>query len=147
MMNLASAAFMALELIPPGCYALNFGWPTWLTLIAGAVVTGLFSVILFIPVLKTKGHYLALVTIAFQFMVVILAENMELTGGPQGLKNIPLFSLFGYSFNTDIHLGSLTLHHYTNFYYLHAGTRGAGSACLPPHLQLVGGDHPFHHPR
>lgn len=117
MMNLASAAFMAFGAYTAGLLALNFGWPTWLTLISGALVTGLFSVLLFIPVLKTKGHYLALVTIAFQFMVVILAENMDWTGGPQGLKNIPLFSFLGYSFNNDIQLGSLTLHHYTNFYF------------------------------
>jgi branched-chain amino acid transport system permease protein len=117
MMNLASAAFMAFGAYTAGLLALNFGWPTGLTLVAGALVTGLFSILLFIPVLKTKGHYLALVTIAFQFMVVILVENMEWTGGPQGLKNIPLFNFFGYSFNTDIKLGGLTLHHYTNYYF------------------------------
>jgi len=117
MMNLATAAFYAFGAYTAGLLSLNYGWPTWLTLIAGALVTGLFSILLFIPVLKTKGHYLALVTIAFQFMVTILVENMEWTGGPQGLKNIPLFSIFGYSFNNDINLGFLTLHHYANYYY------------------------------
>jgi branched-chain amino acid transport system permease protein len=117
MMNLASAAFLAFGAYTAGLLALDLGFPTWLSLIIGALVPGLFSILLFIPVLKTKGHYLALVTIAFQFMVVILVENMEWTGGPQGLKNIPLFSLFGYSFNTDINLGFVTLHHYANYYY------------------------------
>lgn len=117
MMNLASAAFMAFGAYTAGLLSLNFGWPTGLTLIMGALVTGLFSILLFIPVLKTKGHYLALVTIAFQFMVVILVENMDWTGGPQGLKNIPLFNFFGYSFNSDIKLFGLTLHHYTNYYF------------------------------
>ena len=99
-------------------------WPlmlvggSWATLIAGAIVTGLFSIILFIPVLKTKGHYLALVTIAFQFMVVILAENVEFTGGPQGSKNIPYLTILGYSFNEPINLGFITLHKYANYYYL-----------------------------
>jgi len=117
MMNLASAAFLAFGAYTAGLLALDLGFPSWLSLIIGALVPGLFSILLFIPVLKTKGHYLALVTIAFQFMVVILVENMEWTGGPQGLKNIPLFSLFGYSFNTDIDLGFVTLHHYANYYY------------------------------
>jgi ABC-type branched-subunit amino acid transport system permease subunit len=118
MMNLAGSAFMAFGAYTAGLLAINFGWPAWATLLAGALVTGLFSILLFIPVLKTKGHYLALVTIAFQFMVVILAENMEWTGGPQGLKNIPLLSFFGYSFNNDLNLGFVTLSKYANFYYL-----------------------------
>lgn len=118
MMNLAGAAFMAFGAYTAGLLALNAGWPSWATLLAGAVVTGLFSIILFIPVLKTKGHYLALVTIAFQFMVVILVENMEFTGGPQGLKNIPYLTFFGYSFNEAINLGFITLHKYSNYYYL-----------------------------
>ena len=117
MMNLAGAAFMAFGAYTAGLLALNAGWPAWATLIAGAIVTGLFSILLFIPVLKTKGHYLALVTIAFQFMVVILVENMQFTGGPQGLKNIPLLSFFGYSFNNALDLGFAVLPKYANFYY------------------------------
>ncbi len=118
MMNLAGAAFMAFGAYTAGLLSLNAGWPSWATLLAGMLVTGLFSVILFIPVLKTKGHYLALVTIAFQFMVVILVENVEFTGGPQGLKNIPYLTFFGYSFNEAINLGFITLHKYANYYYL-----------------------------
>lgn len=118
MMNLAGAAFMAFGAYSAGLLAIDAGWPSWATLLAGAVVTGVFSILLFIPVLKTKGHYLALVTIAFQFVVVILAENVEFTGGPQGLKNIPYLSFLGYSFNEPINLGFITLHKYANYYYL-----------------------------
>jgi branched-chain amino acid transport system permease protein len=118
MMNLAAAAFMAFGAYSAGLLALDLGVPPLLTVIAGSLITGLFSVLLFIPVLKTKGHYLALVTIAFQFMVVILLDNLEFTGGPQGLKNIPPFDLFGYSFATTINLGFASFHFYTNYYYL-----------------------------
>jgi branched-chain amino acid transport system permease protein len=118
MMNLAGAAFYAFGAYSAGLLALQLKLPPWLTIPAGALITGIFSVFLFIPVLRTKGHYLALVTIAFQFMVVIGVENMEWTGGPQGLKNIPLFSVGGYSFNSPINLGFVTLPNYANFYYL-----------------------------
>jgi ABC-type branched-subunit amino acid transport system permease subunit len=118
MMNLAAAAFMAFGAYAAGLLALDLGVPPILTVIAGSLITGLFSVLLFIPVLKTKGHYLALVTIAFQFMVVILLDNLEFTGGPQGLKNIPPFNLFGYSFGTTINLGFTSFHFYMNYYYL-----------------------------
>jgi ABC-type branched-subunit amino acid transport system permease subunit len=46
-----------------------------------------------------------------------LLDNTEAVGGPQGLKNIPLFSIFGYSFNNSIDLGFVQLSSYTNFYY------------------------------
>jgi ABC-type branched-subunit amino acid transport system permease subunit len=118
MVNLASAAFYAVGAYTAGLLALNLGWPTWLALLLGALAAGLFSALLFVPVLKTKGHYLALVTIAFQFMVTILLDNQEWTGGPQGLKNIPLFSIVGYSFNNSINLGFIQLPSYANFFYL-----------------------------
>ncbi|GAB4532690.1 MAG: high-affinity branched-chain amino acid ABC transporter permease LivM [Anaerolineae bacterium] len=118
MVNLASAAFYAVGAYTAGLLALRLGWPAWLTVLAGALMAGLFSALLFIPVLKTKGHYLALVTIAFQFMVTILLDNQEWTGGPQGLKNIPLFSIAGYSFNNSVNLGFIELPGYANFFYL-----------------------------
>ncbi len=118
MMNLAGAAFYAFGAYSAGLLALNLKLPPILTVPLGAIITGVLSILLFIPVLRTKGHYLALVTIAFQFMVVIGVENMEWTGGPQGLKNIPLFSLGGYSFNNFIKLGFTTLPSYANFYFL-----------------------------
>ncbi len=118
MMNLAGAAFYAFGAYSAGLLAIHLKMPPLLTVPLGAIITGILSVFLFIPVLRTKGHYLALVTIAFQFMVVIGVENMEWTGGPQGLKNIPLFSIGGYSFNSWINLGFVNLPNYANFYYL-----------------------------
>ena len=118
MMNLAAAAFMAFGAYAAGLLALDLGMTPVLTVIIGALITGLFSVLLFVPVLKTKGHYLALVTIAFQFMVVILLDNLEFTGGPQGLKNIPPFDFLGYSFGKTLNLGFTSLHFYSNYYYL-----------------------------
>jgi len=118
MVNLAGAAFYGVGAYTAGLLALSWGWPPWLTLLCGGLVTAISSIFLFIPVMKTRGHYLALVTIAFQFIVVILLDNLEFTGGPQGLKNIPLFSLFGYSFNTEVELFGLTFPTYVNFYFL-----------------------------
>jgi len=118
MVNLAGAAFYAIGAYTAGLLALNWSWPPWLTIPAGAVVAGLFSILLFIPIFKTTGSYLALVTIALQFMVVILLDNQEWTGGPQGLRNIPLFSIGGYSFTANLRIGPLELPFYANFYYL-----------------------------
>src|SRR5207249_561017 len=69
------------------------------------------------PILKTRGHYLALVTIAFVFIFNILVNNLEFTGGPQGIKNIPTLSLGGYAFTTRPALAGVELPAHANFYY------------------------------
>ena len=73
--------------------------------------------VLFVPIGKTRGHYLALVTIAFVFIFNILMNNLEFTGGPQGIKNIPTLRLFGYAFTTRPVLAGVALPAHANFYY------------------------------
>ena len=69
------------------------------------------------PILKTRGHYLALVTIAFVFIFNILMNNLEFTGGPQGIKNIPTLQLAGYPFTTKPTVFGIGLPAHANFYY------------------------------
>src|SRR6266540_1128002 len=66
--NLAGAAFAGLGGYTAGLLTVNAGWPSWLALLAGPVVAVAVGAVLFVPVLKTRGHYLALVTIAFVFI-------------------------------------------------------------------------------
>lgn len=114
MMNLATAAFYGIGAYTAGLLALKLGWSALITIPLAGVAAALAGLLLVIPIYKTKGHYLALVTLAFGFMLVLAADNIEIIGGPQGLKNIPPVNIFGYSFLTNI--GGL--HFYTNYYYL-----------------------------
>ena len=51
--------------------------------------------------LKLRGHYLAMATMAFGIIVsVILNQEVDLTGGPDGMTGIPMLSLFGFEFDT-----------------------------------------------
>src|SRR5439155_1312318 len=77
-----------------GLLTVAAGWPSWLAVLVGPWVAVTVGAILFVPILKTRGHYLALVTIAFVFIFNILMNNLEFTGGPQGIKNIPTLRLF-----------------------------------------------------
>jgi len=113
MMNLATAAFYGVGAYTAGLLSLKLGWPALITIPIAGIVAALAGLILFIPIYKTKGHYLALVTLAFGLMLVLAADNIEFLGGPQGLKNIPSINLFGYSFLSSV--GGL--HFYTNYYY------------------------------
>ncbi|HEV8436492.1 MAG TPA: branched-chain amino acid ABC transporter permease [Methylomirabilota bacterium] len=115
--NLAGAAFAGLGGYTVGLLTVNAGWPSWLALLAGPVVAVTVGTVLFVPILKTRGHYLALVTIAFVFIFNILMNNFEFTGGPQGIKNIPTLRLGGYAFTTRPTVLGVALPAHANFYY------------------------------
>src|SRR5207247_8837227 len=87
--KLAGDAFAGLGGYGVGLLTVAGGWPAWLAVLVGPWAAVLVGTILFVPILKTRGHYLALVTIAFVFIFNILVNNLEFTGGPQGIKNIP----------------------------------------------------------
>jgi ABC-type branched-subunit amino acid transport system permease subunit len=56
--------------------------------------------VLLLPLLRTRGHYAALITIAFGIGFRTFLEVNDALGGPQGL-NVPGFSLLGFSFNEN----------------------------------------------
>ncbi|MBI2153852.1 MAG: branched-chain amino acid ABC transporter permease [Candidatus Rokubacteria bacterium] len=115
--NLAGAAFAGLGGYTVGLLTVRLGFPPWLGLLIGPLIAVAVGALLFIPILKVRGHYLALVTIAFGFIFNILMNNLEFTGGPQGIKNIPTLRLFGYAFTTPPQLLGMTLPSHANFYY------------------------------
>lgn len=116
--NLAGAAFAGLGGYTVGLLTVSAGWPPWLALVAGPVVATGVGSLLFVPILKTRGHYLALVTIAFVFIFNILMNNLvEWTGGPQGIKNIPTLRLLGYAFTHRPTIFGVTLPAHANFYF------------------------------
>jgi branched-chain amino acid transport system permease protein len=115
--NLAGAAFAGLGGYTVGLLTVRLGLLPWLAVLVGPLIAVMVGALLFIPILKVRGHYLALVTIAFGFIFNILMNNLEFTGGPQGIKNIPTLRLFGYAFTTPPTLFGMTLPSHANFYY------------------------------
>jgi ABC-type branched-subunit amino acid transport system permease subunit len=115
--NLAGAAFAGLGGYTVGLLTVGLGVPPLLALLIGPLAAMVVGAILFVPILKTRGHYLALVTIAFGFIFNILMNNLEFTGGPQGIKNIPTLRPFGHVFSGPLRLGDFVLPSHANFYY------------------------------
>src|SRR3989442_3951559 len=72
--TLAGAAFAGLGGYAVGLLTVAGGWPAWLAVLVGPWAAVLVGTILFVPILKTRGHYLALVTIAFVFIFNILVK-------------------------------------------------------------------------
>lgn len=117
--SLGYAAFYAIGAYTYGILAHRYGVSFWLSIPISAVVVMLFGFVLGLPALRVKGHYLSLVTIAFGLVVYQLTINLEqLTGGPNGLMNIPEPHIGSYSFNSIINLGFVQLPFHANFYYL-----------------------------
>jgi len=60
-----------------------------LGLIFGGCVAALGALIVAIPSFRTRGDYLAIISLAFMFIVKSLIENLEFVGGPRGLSSQP----------------------------------------------------------
>lgn len=102
--NFAGAAFFVIGSYTAAVLTTYASVPHVFILIIAGLVTGALGVILLLPVLRTRGHYAALVTIAFGLLLRTLLEVNDTLGGPQGMK-IKGFSLFGIDFNRTTSLG------------------------------------------
>jgi branched-chain amino acid transport system permease protein len=60
-----------------------------LALIAGGVVAAIGALVIAIPSFRTRGDYLAIISLAFLFIVKSLIENLEFVGGPRGMSSQP----------------------------------------------------------
>ena len=116
-LNFAGAAFFG-----AGCYTAavltkNTDLSHLLILLAGGAVAAIVGSLLLLPVLRTRGHYAAVVTIAFSLLFKTFLEVNDALGGPQGLR-VDGMNLFGWEFNNDIEIGDLEISFYTNYVLL-----------------------------
>ncbi|MDA8138206.1 MAG: branched-chain amino acid ABC transporter permease [Desulfobacteraceae bacterium] len=89
MLSLGNAAFAALGAYTAGILTVHYHLPFIPAIAAGAILPGLAAVVLGLPVLRLKGVFLAMATLAFGEVVRIAAVNLEITGGAEGLTGIP----------------------------------------------------------
>jgi ABC-type branched-subunit amino acid transport system permease subunit len=85
--------------------------PHLLTLPLGGVIAALIGALLMLPMLRTKGHYTAVVTIAFAILFKTFLEVNDTLGGPQGIR-IRGVNAFGWQLNRTHEIGSLEISHY-----------------------------------
>jgi branched-chain amino acid transport system ATP-binding protein len=98
--SLGHVGFYAIGAYVVGVLTTTLGWSFWPALPAAAALAGLAGLLLAIPALRVRGPYLAMVTIAFGFVIEqSAAEWKALTGGWNGLSGIPAPALFGWSFS------------------------------------------------
>ncbi len=127
-------AFYAIGAYTVGILTTKAGVTFWAALPVAMVISGIAGLALAVPALRIRGPYLAMVTIAFGFVVEQGAvEWSGLTGGWNGLLGIPAPSVFGYEFSerdTTLLIVALTLASLWLYARLAASPWGLGMRAL-----------------
>ncbi len=93
--SLGHAGFFGLGGYTSAILVASYGWPPLLALLTGAIGVGLIAFALARPILRLRGHYLAMATLGLGIIISIAIANEDwLTGGPDGLY-VPPMTLFG----------------------------------------------------
>lgn len=89
--SFAHAAFLGIGAYTAAILGRDFGTTFWLNLPLGMIVAGLFGFLLGLPLLRAQGHFLAIMTIAFQTIVyLVLSQWTDFTGGQYGIEVEPV---------------------------------------------------------
>ena len=99
--SLGQAAFYGIGAYVSGILTATYGLNPWLCAVIGMIVAAIVAVVVGVPSLKLHGHYLAMATLAFGIIVfIVFNEEVEWTGGPDGMSGIPGLSVFGFQFDS-----------------------------------------------
>ncbi|MDH5202689.1 MAG: branched-chain amino acid ABC transporter permease [Nitrospirota bacterium] len=94
--SLGQAGFYGIGAYVSAFLSLHFGLPVVVSLIFAMIVGAIAAVILAVPALRLKGHYLAVATLGFGEIIYIILNEWG-PGGPSGFGDIPHFSLLGHT--------------------------------------------------
>ena len=99
LLDLGYVAFYAVGAYSYALLAATCGWSFWACLPAAGVIAALWGIMLGFPVLRLRGDYLAIVTLAFGEIVrIVLVNWTALTNGDAGIGSIPRITFFGWPF-------------------------------------------------
>jgi branched-chain amino acid transport system permease protein len=104
LLDLGYVAFYAVGAYSYALLAKTFGLSFWLLLPLSGILAGFWGVLLGFPVLRLRGDYLAIVTLAFgEIIRMILINWVPVTNGYAGISGIPRPSFFGLPFDATDH--------------------------------------------
>lgn len=104
LINIGQSAFMGIGAYVSALLAARLGLSPFLAIPVSIVVGILMAVLIGLPLLRLRGHYLALGTLGLVVTIEIVLKNWtSVTGGYDGLSGIPPLSLGGVDFTRDDH--------------------------------------------
>lgn len=99
--SLGQAGFYGIGAYISAILSLYLGLPVLLSMIIAIAIASITAVVLAIPSLRLKGHYLAVATLGFGEIIHIVLHEWG-PGGPSGFGDIPPLSIFGYILNSTL---------------------------------------------
>ncbi|MHB8881204.1 MAG: branched-chain amino acid ABC transporter permease [Thermodesulfovibrionales bacterium] len=105
--SLGQAGFYGIGAYVSSVLSIKFGLPVALSMIGAMAIASAAAVLLAVPALRLKGHYLAVATLGFGEIINVILNEWG-PGGPSGFGDIPHLSLFGYTLNSTT----------SNFYFI-----------------------------
>ena len=101
--SLGHAGFFGLGAYISGVLTVTHGVDPWLAMLAAALIVTLLAFIVGFPILKLKGHYLAMATLGLGIIIyIVFNEAVDHTGGPSGLSGIPNLKIGDITFDSDL---------------------------------------------
>jgi branched-chain amino acid transport system permease protein len=101
--SLGHAGFFGMGAYLSGILTATCGWNPWLAMPLAALAVGILAGLIGFPILKLKGHYLAMATLGLGIIIyIVFNETVDLTGGPSGLSGIPNLAVGSLVFDNDI---------------------------------------------
>src|SRR6476660_3015574 len=102
LLDLGYVAFYAVGAYSYALLAKTFGFSFWILLPLAGILASFWGILLGFPVLRLRGDYLAIVTLAFgEIIRIVLINWVDLTNGYAGITSIPRPTFFGVPFNAD----------------------------------------------
>jgi branched-chain amino acid transport system permease protein len=99
LLDLGYVAFYAVGAYSYALLSTTFGLSFWICLPLAGILAAFWGVILGFPVLRLRGDYLAIVTLAFgEIIRLVLINWTDLTNGGAGISSIPRATFFGLPF-------------------------------------------------
>lgn len=99
--SIGQGAFMMIGSYTAAILSSRYGWPFWLGIPAGGVVTMIAGTLFGIPSLRIKGLYLAIATLAVQLIVPWTILHIKWIGGDLGSIYVDTPEIMGFAFNTE----------------------------------------------
>jgi ABC-type branched-subunit amino acid transport system permease subunit len=116
-LNFAGASFFGIGAYTSAVLNSYAVVPHLVVLLIGGLLAALIGSLLLLPVLRTRGHYAAVVTIAFALLFKTFLEVNDVLGGPQGMQ-VKGMRILGWSFNDNIEIGAFTISFYMNYFVI-----------------------------
>jgi branched-chain amino acid transport system permease protein len=102
LLDLGYVAFYAVGSYAYALLAKTFGLSFWILLPLAGILASFWGIILGFPVLRLRGDYLAIVTLAFgEIIRIVLINLVDLTNGYDGITGIPRPTFFGIPFTAN----------------------------------------------